>query len=81
MTADYNNHALTIYGSNFGSSSTLTFLDPQGSIYQSSSSKLTFVSSSQINYQFNDSNDPGTWEVLVDNPGGQTSNVVNITVQ
>jgi Protein of unknown function (DUF1566)/Bacterial Ig-like domain/Putative binding domain, N-terminal len=79
--ADSNNHQMIIIGSNFGSSSTLTFLDPQGDVYQSNSNKLTFVSSNQINYQFNDGNDPGTWEVLVDNPGAETSNVVSFTVQ
>src|ERR1035437_21425 len=44
-------------------------------------SKLTFVSSSQITYQFNNGNDAGNWTVRVNNPGGQSSGAASFTVQ
>ena len=34
-------------------------------------SKLTFVSSTQLSYQFNDGNYPGNWSVTVINPGSR----------
>src|SRR5207302_342723 len=59
-----------IFGANFQNGDTLTFVDTIGKAYQSVPSKLTFVSSSQIDYQFNDSNDIGTWTVTVNSADG-----------
>ena len=75
-----NNQTMTINGSNFQSGATLTFVPPEGGTIASTASKLTFVSSSQLSYQFNDGSDAGTWSVTVDNPGGQVSNSVSFTV-
>jgi hypothetical protein len=69
------NQAMSINGSNFVSGAALTFHDPQGNLYYGNPTKLTFVSSSQIVYQFNDGSDAGTWAVFVTNPDGKTSNV------
>src|SRR4051794_538444 len=55
--ADNANHAMQVLGSNFQSGDTLTFIDPQGAVYQSVTSKLTFKSSGEIDYQFNDGSD------------------------
>ncbi|MHB8391475.1 MAG: IPT/TIG domain-containing protein, partial [Acidobacteriaceae bacterium] len=79
--ADYVNHLMTISGNNFLSSSTLTLIDPQGNIFYSVAAKLTFTTTSQMSYEFNDGNDPGTWALLVDNPGNLTSNLVLFSVQ
>src|SRR5262249_53586750 len=74
------NQTMTINGSNFKSGATLTFHDPQGTSIASTASKLTFVSSSQISYQFNNGSDAGTWTVFVVNPDGQTSNTWSFSV-
>jgi RHS repeat-associated protein len=75
------NQTMTINGSNFQSGATLTFFPPEGGTIPSTASKLTFVSNSQISYQFNNANDIGTWSVSVNNPSGQSSNTVSFTVQ
>ena len=62
------NQTLTINGANFQNGDTLTFVDPQGATIASTASKLTFVSSSQLTYQFNNGNDSGTWTVTVNSP-------------
>jgi len=67
------NQLLTINGSNFQNGATLTFDPPTGANIESNSSKLTFVSSSQITYQINNGNDTGIWFVKVNNPDGQSS--------
>ena len=74
------NQTMTINGTNFQSGATLTFFPPEGGTIASTASKLTFVSSSQISYQFNNANDVGTWAVRVNNPNAQSSNTVNFTV-
>ena len=74
------NQAFTIYGNNFQNGATLIFVPPEGGTIPSTASKLTFVSSSQINYQFNNANDSGNWSVKVINPDGQSSNTVSFTV-
>ncbi|MHB1618739.1 MAG: Ig-like domain-containing protein [Sulfuricella sp.] len=79
--ADNSNHLMTISGNNFLSSSTLTFIDPQGHIYLSNANRLTFISASQMNYEFNDGSDPGTWVILVNNAGNVPSNTVLFLVQ
>jgi hypothetical protein len=61
---------MEILGSNFVSGDTLTYTDPQGDIYPSTASKLTFVSSGEIEYQLDDDSDPGTWTVKVNSADG-----------
>jgi hypothetical protein len=72
---------MTINGSNFQSGATLTFVPPEGGTIASTASKLTFVSSNQLSYLFNDGSDVGTWKVTVNNPNGQHSNAWSFTVQ
>ncbi|MEK6790447.1 MAG: hypothetical protein AABY45_01965, partial [Deltaproteobacteria bacterium] len=71
---------MTINGNYFQSGATLTFKDPIGVAYPSTATKLTFVSSSQLNYQINNNSAAGTWTVTVTNPDSQTSNTVSFTV-
>ncbi|HKH47463.1 MAG TPA: IPT/TIG domain-containing protein [Thermoanaerobaculia bacterium] len=78
--ASSSNQTMTIYGSNFQSGASLTFDPPTGSNIGSTASKLTFVSSSQLVYQFNNGNDAGTWTVRVNNPDGQSSGTYSFTV-
>ena len=61
---------MNIFGSNFQSGDTLTFVPPGGSPIGSTASKLTFVSSSQLTYQFNNGNTVGTWTVSVNSADG-----------
>ena len=68
--SDANAHTMEILGSNFVSGDTLTYTDPQGDIYPSTASKLTFVSSGEIEYQLDDDSDPGTWTVKVNSADG-----------
>ena len=70
--ANSNNQTMTINGSNFQSGATLNFVTPAGNTIPSTASKLTFVSSSQISYQFNDGSTAGTWSVTVVNPDGHS---------
>ena len=72
-TADTSNHTMQLFGSNFQSGDTLTFIDPHGTLIASTAAKLTFVSSSEIDYQFNDGGDPGTWNVEGQQPDGSHS--------
>ena len=60
--ADSSNHTMKLIGSNFQSGDTLTFAAPEGASIASNASKLTFNSSSELDYQFNDGSDaaPGT---------------------
>ena len=71
---------ITISGSNFQSGVTLTFHDTNGTAYPSVSSKLTFVSATEVTYELNDAIDSGTWTVYATNPGGLTSSTVNFNV-
>jgi hypothetical protein len=76
------NQTMTINGTNYVSGDTLTFVDPQGGVIQSTASKLTFVSSTQLSYQFNDGSDVGNWTVTVNSTDGtQHSNAWSFTVQ
>ena len=79
MPASNSNQTLTINGSNFQNGATLAFVPPAGGTIASTASKLTFVSSSQLSYQFNNLSDAGTWSVTVNNPDGQHSNAWNFT--
>gem|GEM_PF-3222923 len=80
FVASYINKTMTINGSNFQSGCTLTFFPPEGGTIPSNSNKLTFNSSTQLSYQFNNGNDVGTWSVRVNNPDEKSSNTVNFTV-
>jgi surface antigen len=76
------NQTMTINGSHFQSGATLSFVPPEGGTpIGSTASKLTFVSSSQLSYQFNDGNDAGNWSVTVINPGSVRSNTWSFTVK
>ncbi len=65
VIASNSDQPIGIFGSNFQNGDTLTFIDTLGQPHQSVPSKLTFVSSSQIDYEFNDNSDIGTWTVTV----------------
>ena len=80
MPASSSNQMLTINGSNFASNATLTFDPPTGANIPSNASKLTFVSSSRITYEFNNAGDAGTWTVRVNNPDGMSSVPVEFSV-
>lgn len=80
MAASGSTQALTINGSNFVSGATLVFDPPTGLNIPSTASKLAFVSSSKITYQFNDGGDAGIWTVTVVNPDGQLSNPESFSV-
>ena len=73
LPADNNSHLMDIYGTNFASGDTLTFIDPQGQV--ASSGAPTIVSSTQLEYTLNDGSDPGTWTVRLDSPSGSFSDV------
>ena len=74
------NQNITIRGVNFQSGCTLNFIDTSGVNFASVASKLTFNSSSQLTYQFNNASDVGTWKVKVNNPGGISSSLFSFTV-
>ena len=75
------NQTMTIDGSNFGSGMSLIFVNPKGASIESMAQKLTFVSSSQLIYQFNNGGEwVGAWNVRVHNPDGQDSNPFSFTV-
>jgi uncharacterized protein YxjI len=80
MPASNSDELITISGSNFQSGVTLTFHDTNGTAYPSVSSKLTFVSATEVTYKLNDAIDSGTWTVYATNPGGLTSSTVNFNV-
>src|SRR5208337_3980503 len=67
--ADSNLHTMQLLGSNFVSGDTLTFFDPQGNVI-SNARTPTYASGSEIDYQFNDSSDAGTWQVRVNSADG-----------
>ena len=71
--ASSTNQPMSVMGSNFQSGATLTFTDPSLQSIPSTAAKLTFVSSSRIDYQFNSGSVAGTWGVKVTNADGQSS--------
>jgi nitrogen fixation protein FixH len=75
--ASNSSQSMLIVGSNFVNGATVTFHDPQGNGFPRTPS---FVSSNQLNYSFNNGNDPGTWTVSVTNPDGKTSNTLAFSV-
>src|SRR5438477_502096 len=68
--ADARKHAMQRFGSNFVSGDTLTFTPPEGGSIASNPAKLTFMNSGEIDYQFNDASDAGSWSVRVNSPDG-----------
>jgi hypothetical protein len=74
------NQPMTVTGANFVNGARLVFISPAGSEIGSTASKLTFVSSGQINYQFSASS-AGTWKVKVVNPDNQQSGLISFTVR
>jgi len=79
--ASTSNQTMTINGSDFQPGATLTFIPAHGPPISSTASKLTFVSSGQLSYQFNNGGDAGPWSVTVTNPDGQASSQLNFQVQ
>ena len=59
------NQTLMLTGDHYQVGATLTFVPPEGGTIQSTASKLTVNSSTQITYQFNNANDAGPWTVTV----------------
>ena len=80
MPAANGNQLLTISGSNFQAAATLTFGAPTSGAIPSTGSKLTFVSSGQLTYQFNNGGEAGRWTVKVNNPDGKSSAAVSFSV-
>ena len=78
--ASTNSQTMTINGSNFQSGAKLLFDPPTGADIPSTASKLTFVNSGQIVYEFNNNDEVGAWAVRVTNPNGQSSAAFNFTV-
>src|SRR5436305_1753231 len=68
VPADNNSHAMRLFGSNFVSGDTLTYVDPQGNVF--ANRVPTFVSSTELDHSFNDGNDPGAWWVSVNSADG-----------
>jgi hypothetical protein len=70
VPASSSDQPIGIFGSNFQNGDTLTFVDTIGQVHQSVPTKLTFISSTQIDYEFNNANDMGTWTVTANSPDG-----------
>ncbi|MEQ1932244.1 MAG: hypothetical protein ABL957_17170, partial [Parvularculaceae bacterium] len=79
--ASSSNQTMKVNGASFVSGATLTFTTPGGTTIASSASKLTFVSSGQISYEFNNLGDAGAWKVKVNNPDGKSSDLFSFTVR
>jgi UDP-N-acetylmuramoylalanine-D-glutamate ligase len=74
------NQQITISGSSFAAGATVTYYDPSNAAYPAKAA--TVSSSTQIvDTQFNDTADPGTWHVVVTNPGASASNSYPFTVK
>src|SRR5947207_925106 len=67
--ADSSLHTMQLFGSNFASADTLTFTEPEGESMPNARA-ISFVSSNEIDYQFNDVGDAGSWSVRVNSPDG-----------
>ena len=81
VPASTSNQTITLTGLYLRPQATLTFYPPTGSPIQSTVSKLTYVSETQIDYALNNGGDVGSWSVTVTNPDGQTSNSVSFAVR
>ncbi len=79
-SSDDSSGVVRIYGSDFQSSDTLTFYDADGTPYFDSS-KMTYVSSTEIDYYLDNVSDSGTWQVVVNSASGsQSSNTYSFDV-
>ncbi len=67
--ADNNLHTMQLFGSDFLSGDTLTFIDPRGDANPNARA-VTFASGGELDYQFDDASDAGTWQVQVNSPDG-----------
>ena len=76
-TANNVGQTMDLFGSNFVSGDTLTFVDPQGQVFANEAA--SFLSSGELQASFNNGDDPGTWTVQVDGSSGD-SNTVSFTV-
>ena len=72
-TADNNQHSMYLYGGNFISGDTLTFIDPQNQTFADESA--TYVSGSELETSFNSGDDPGTWYVEVNSASGSSGEI------
>src|SRR3984957_18496404 len=72
-TANNSGQTMELFGSNFVSGDTLTFVDPQNDVYPNE--VTTYVSSGELEATFNNGDDPGTWKVEVNSSGGSSSYV------
>jgi len=65
---------MTLSGSGFARDAALTLVPPSGAPFQSTASRLIFVSASQLSYKFNSGGVAGPWSVSVVLPDGRRSN-------
>jgi Domain of unknown function (DUF1906) len=72
-TANNVGQTMELFGSNFVSGDTLTFVDPQNDIYANRAA--TYVSSGELEATFNNGDDPGIWTVEVNSTSGNSSTV------
>ena len=72
---------MTINGSGFPPGASLGFVPPHGASFQSTSSRLIYVSHNQLVYKFNNGGDAGSWVVTVITPTGQRSNPQGFVVR
>ena len=78
--ASNSNQTMTINGAHFQAGATLTFSPAHGGPIPSTAAKLTYNSSGQLVYLFNNMSDVGTWSVTVNNPDGQSSSAWQFNV-
>src|ERR1019366_7989854 len=62
---------MDLFGSNFVSGDTVTFVDPQGDVFAGKAT--AYDSASELEAPFNAGNDPGNWKVEVNGSGGSSS--------
>ena len=72
---------MTINGSGFPPDATLGFMPAHGASFQSTSSRLIHVSSSQLVYKLNNNGDVGSWTVFVVAADGRRSNPLGFIVR
>ena len=77
---DTSSRVIAVNGGQIHEDATLQFSPPTGSDINSTASKLTYVSSSQLTYDINTGGDTGTWAVRIVNPGNRVSPWQNFTV-
>lgn len=72
---------MTINGSGLSPDAALGFLPAHGASFQSTSSRLIHVSSSQLVYKLNNNGDVGRWSVYVVAADGRRSNLLGFIVR